>query len=338
MEKHSKRFLSALLAVIMVVSMVPIYSFTVSAVPKTYTTGDIIEYGAYPQTKVTNLNLITILNGCTLSSDNTVIYGGAKYKRVYFTDYRAYYNYGPAEAEHSYQDDNGYFINTVYWFKFEPIQWRVLSNIDNELFVMSEKLIDAQVYNLTFSNVTWEICSMRSWLNNDFYNMAFTLQEQMRIKTSAVINEDNLWFACDGGNDTSDKLFLLSYSQSMNNAYGLPGNRQAQGTDFAKCNGLATTFIRSLVNGNSNWWLRSPGVTPDFAGFIDSWGDIYRGGEGRVYWTYDGVRPAFRINLSSSVLTSSESWGCVIDYLNGYIYGLDKGITSLDSYVDIKTG
>lgn len=82
-----------------------------------YVPGDIIKFGSYPQTEVTNSSLINKLNAQTLGADNTVKFAGSKYKKVLFTT-----------ETNSYQATNGYNINTVYWFKFDPIQWRVLSN------------------------------------------------------------------------------------------------------------------------------------------------------------------------------------------------------------------
>ena len=240
MKQISKRLLGALLAIIMVVSMAPVGALTASATnataQSTITTGSIITYGSYPQTKVTDSALISALNAQTLQGDSTVIYSGSKYKRVYFTQYTPYYTTGTPNASNSYQDDNGYYINTVYWFKFEPLQWRVLSNTNGELFVMADKILASRAYNQVYTGVTWETCTMRSWLNDDFYNTAFNSTERAKIKTSTVVNAINPWYGTAGGNNTNDKLFLLSYSEVMNPAYGFSSDynnydtaRRAQG-------------------------------------------------------------------------------------------------------------
>jgi len=258
MKTICKRSLSVLLALILSVLILPLGAFKSSAsgaaAQSGYSTGDLITFGSYPQTKVTSSSLISALNAQTLQGDSTVNYGGSRYKRVYFTT-----------VTNSYQATNGYNINTVYWFKFEPIQWRVLSDTNGELFVLAEKILASRAYNQVSTNVTWETCTMRSWLNNDFYNIAFNSTEQAKIKTSAVVNEDNPWYGTDGGNNTNDKVFLLSYSEVMNPAYGLSSiyndydtARRAQGTDFAKSNGLWVSTYSSYL-GNSRWWLRAPG-------------------------------------------------------------------------------
>lgn len=300
MKQLSKRIFSALLVTVILISILPMGTFTVSAA---YAPGDIITYGSYPQTKVTDSELITELNAQTLSPGNTVTYEGEKYLRVYFSEYISYVTVGTVtDPSLSYQDDNGYYINTVYWFRYEPVQWRVLSNINDELFVMAEKILATRAFNVY--NGTWETCTIRTWLNNDFYNTAFSSTEQTKIRTSTVVNNDNPWYGTDGGNDTNDKLFLLSSSDVTNPAYGFgPASissgdpaRRAQGSDFAKSGGLLVENDGYYI-GDAGWWLRTPGyyaydacyVT---AGFFDA--NFYKD----VSTKYIGVRPAFKMDIT----------------------------------------
>ena len=311
MKKVFKRSLSVLLALVLFCGVVPFGALTASAAnastQSTITTGSIITYGSYPQTKVTDAGLIAKLNAQTLSDDNTVTYSGSKY------------------------------LKQTDWFKFEPIQWRVLSNTNGELFVMAEKILESRAYNQEYTGVTWENCTLRAWLNNDFYNAAFTSAEQAKIETSTVLNNDNPWYGTDGGNNTSDKLFLLSYAEATNAAYGFSSGtgshtaRAARGTDFAKSQGL-------YVNGeNSDWWLRSPGYDPFNAGLVYSDGYVYYDYIS-VYYTHIGARPAFKLNLTSDIFTSKTGSSCVIDYLDGVVYGLTPGITTLADDVDVEAG
>ncbi len=308
MKKVFKRSLSVLLALVLFCGVVPFGALTASAAnastQSTITTGSIITYGSYPQTKVTDAGLIAELNAQTLSDDNTVTYSGSKY------------------------------LKQTDWFKFEPIQWRVLSNTNGELFVMAEKILESRAYNQEYTGVTWENCTLRAWLNNDFYNAAFTSAEQAKIETSTVVNEDNPYYGTDGGNNTSDKLFLLSYAEATNAPYGFSSGtgsdtaRAAQGTDFAKSQGL-------YVNGeNSYWWLRSPGYLPYYAGIVYIDGSFIN----TVYIPHIGARPAFKLNLTSDIFTSKTGSSCVIDYLDGVVYGLTPGITTLADDVDVEAG
>ncbi len=319
MKKVFKRSLSVLLALVLLCGVVPFGELTASATnasaQSTITTGSIITYGSYPQTKVTDSGLIAALNAQPLQGDSNVTYSGSKYKRVYFTQYTPYYITGSPYAYNSYQDDNGYYINTVYWFKYEPLQWRVLSNTNGELFVMADKIVASRAYNQVQTNVTWETCTMRNWLNDDFYNTAFSSTERAKIKTSTVVNANNPWYGTSGGNNTNDKLFLLSNSEVMNPAYGFSSDysnndtaRRAQGTDYAKSNGLYV-YNSNPYSGNSGWWLRTPGDYQYTACTVDYYGSVST--HNNYYYDVSipivGVRPAFKLNLTSDIFTSFVS-------------------------------
>jgi hypothetical protein len=262
---------------------------------RTYATGDIITYGSYPQTKVTSASLISALNAQTLQTNNIVNYEGSKYKRVYFTN-----------ATNPNKAINGYYKNTVYWFKFEPIKWRILSNTNGELFVMAVKILESRVYQSSaYTNVTWKICTLRNWLNNDFYNTAFNSSERAKIETSTVVNT-----GANGENNTNDKLFLLSYEDTVNTAYGFSSDsgadsaRQAQGTDYAKSNGLYVYTYVNSIPVYSNWWLRSTRSNSSIALNVDDIG-IVSDDDNEASLEMIGVRPAFNINQSSAIFSSS---------------------------------
>lgn len=336
MITFSKRILGAILVLIMVVSILPsglVKSVAGASSNSTgYPAGHIITFGTYPQTQVTDTGLIAMLNALTLQADNTVTYGESKYKRVYFTT-----------TTNSNQAVNGYNINTAYWFTFEPIQWRVLSNTNGELFVLAEKILESRAYNQADTGVTWQTCTMRSWLNNQFYNIAFNSTERAMIKTSTVVNDNNPWNGTNGGKNTNDKLFMLSYSEVMNPAYGFSSSastcdtaRRAQGSDFAKSNGLNVSASSSYL-GNSYWWLRSPGLDPDFAGIVGYDGYVHYYGS-YVYYPYIGARPALKLNLPSAIFTSKAGSNCIINYLNNFVYGLAPGTTSLVNDAETAPG
>jgi len=296
----------------MCLSVLPAGGLRVTASAATqngYAAGDIISFGLYPQTKVTNAGLITALNGCTLSADNTVLYGGDKYQRVYFTQYSPRYLTFDPTAENSYQDDNGYFINTVYWFKFEPVGWRVLSNTDGVLMIMADKILDTAFYDETLASVTWETSALRAWLNSDFYGKVFTINEKTKVLPSTIVNENNPWSGAAGGNVTADRLFLLSYADTINTSYGfnsvydtVDASRQVKGTDYSKSRGL---FVASTTYaGNSRWWLRSPGWNSVNAGYVSQSGNS--SSYAQVINADIGIRPVCRIRLTPSAYAAGE--------------------------------
>lgn len=130
------------------------------------------------------------------------------------------------------QADNVYFGNYYYYQSNdstkEPVKWRVLSNTGGQLFLLSDQNLDVFQYHTEEENVTWERSTMRSWLNgygassnaggdngtdytgDNFLDTAFSAKEQRAIVETTVVNDDNTDYDTEGGNDTTDRIFLLS--------------------------------------------------------------------------------------------------------------------------------
>ena len=187
----------------------------------------------------------------------------------------------------------------------EPIKWRVLSVNGNDAFLLADQNLDAKPYNEKYTSVTWATCTLRTWLNDTFLSTAFTSAEQAAIKNTTVVNDDNPYYGTEGGENTTDKVYLLSIAETSNTAYGFNGEfntssntREAKNTAYAKECGAWETY-----EGNGCWWLRSPGDNSRSAS------DVYSGGYGddtggTVDIDGNAVRPALHLNLSSSTLWS----------------------------------
>lgn len=187
----------------------------------------------------------------------------------------------------------------------EPIKWRVLSVKENEAFVVADKALDCQPYNETYEDVTWETCTLRQWLNSTFLDAAFDAEEQSAIKTTTVVNEDNISFGTAGGNTASDKIFLLSQNEVKNSSYGFNSvydtvseTRQCKASAYAVENNCWTSSSDGYA-GNCWWWLRSPGYLSNDASDVSYGGWGFSNGD-YVYLGNYGVRPALNLNLSSS--------------------------------------
>jgi len=104
--------------------------------------------------------------------------------------------------------------------EFGGVVWLVLDEYDNKVLLLSERSLFDQAYNTELMPVTWETSSIRRYLNNDFF-YRFSSEDRGRIAETRVINEDvlsSLGFSLyglsswpvPGGNDTDDRIFLLS--------------------------------------------------------------------------------------------------------------------------------
>ena len=176
-----------------------------------------------------------------------------------------------------------------------PIQWNILKRNGNKALLFSAYGLVAKLYHERYEDVTWETCSLRKWLNEDFYRTAFTDDEKNRILPTRVKNEDNPWCNTPGGNDTEDRVFLLSTSEAWKY---LPAhlNRVLAPTPYAKESGvLARGYYDSC-----SWWLRSPGSNSNNAADV-SFDDVINDFGDNVNRGNCAVCPALWINLDSEI-------------------------------------
>ena len=148
----------------------------------------------------------------------------------------------------------------------EPITWLVLKKEGNKALIISKLGLDAGPYNETRADLTWEECTLRKWLNNTFFYAGFTMEEKQRVLDTVVKNPDNVEYEVVGGNDTTDKVFLLSIDEAREL---FPSNdaRMTYSTDFAKGH---HAYVAD--NGNAWWCLRSPGYHRDYCAYVSSRG------------------------------------------------------------------
>ena len=172
----------------------------------------------------------------------------------------------------------------------DAIDWIVLEVKDGKALVISKYSIDCKPYNTTKDDVTWETCSLRTWLNDDFINSAFSNEERLTISTVTVSAESNPEYDTEPGNATQDKMFLLSISEV--NKYSFGGAKACEPTSYAIANGLYV----NTADGNCGWFLRSPGRYQYNAVIARTDGEVNTGG---IDVSYIGVavRPAMWIEL-----------------------------------------
>ena len=172
----------------------------------------------------------------------------------------------------------------------EDIEWLVLAKKGNRILVISDKALDRQPYNSSRTRVTWETCTLRKWLNNDFINAAFTAEERAKIPTVTVSADKNPSYSTSPGNNTTDKVFLLSITE-VNKYFSSDSAWQCRGTAYCYAQGAY-----KAGNGTCWWWLRSPGYTQSSAANVYDGGDVNEIGN-NVFLDNNAVRPAMWISI-----------------------------------------
>ena len=217
--------------------------------------GDIVELGSYPQ---------------TIKVDDVAIINAIQDEKGYFTgsdgEKYALLKANPCCTKNEYSSDlfsNGEKIveNVEYYFKVEPIKWQVLEDKDGKAFLFSELILD--VHKFDDNSNDYSISSIRKWLNNEFYNKAFTDKEKELISMETIDIEKivkKLFGSKVISEPLSDKVFLLSKEEITNTSYGFKKNEKDFGkakckkvTDYAKAN----SAFEYNYNKNGCYWLRT---------------------------------------------------------------------------------
>lgn len=178
-------------------------------------------------------------------------------------------------------------------YEKDQIEWKVLDVQGNKALLISKYGLDCKAYNDECKAVTWEDCSLRKWLNDDFYNEAFTDEMKNMIIDSEITADKNPVYTTDPGNNTTDKLFLLSIPEAKK-YFESDEERECKPTVYAVKNGVTVNDS----NNNCWWWLRSPGYGSDGAAYVYRNGAVYVRGS-NVDCSYGAVRPALWIDLKS---------------------------------------
>lgn len=181
----------------------------------------------------------------------------------------------------------------------EAIEWTVLDKDGMSLLLISKQALDCQQYNTSYTDVTWESCSLRKWMNGTFLNKAFNAEEQAQIQNTTVSADKNPEYNTNPGNATTDKVFLLSINE-VEKYFNSDEARKCAPTAYAKAQGAYTSDIYKTASGAATcwWWLRSPGYNQNSAADVYNDGSVDFGGYIVNYGT-DAVRPALWINLDS---------------------------------------
>lgn len=171
----------------------------------------------------------------------------------------------------------------------EPIEWLVLEVENERALIISRYALDSQPYNTTFGKVTWETCSLRTWLNGTFLNTAFSPTEQLNIITTRVFTLDyNIEHSYS---TTQDMVFLLDTSEAMDYFSG-DAARKCQPTKYATARGVRG-------KDNCTWALRSLAMY-DYCVAVVYEGRPYIGGS-TIYTDHYAIRPVLWISLDSGI-------------------------------------
>ena len=203
-----------------------------------------------------------------------------------------------------------------------PIERRVIAEDGSRRLLLAERALDCRPYNEEQKCVTWETCTLRSWLNSEFLETAFSEEELSHIVEVELENADNAFCAdTPGGDPTYDRVFLLSLDE-IERYFGIKPidvvSNEFMDADWELDTDASSAYYACLVcyptdyavargayvwdepdyprcTHGCPWWLRSPGQDSDCAAYVypDGYFNTYG-----LYVDFDNlaVRPALWVS------------------------------------------
>lgn len=175
----------------------------------------------------------------------------------------------------------------------EDIEWIVLRIKDGCATLISKYALDAMAFSEDEYRPTWDVCTLRDWLNGVFIVTAFTEEERARLMFAdvpAAPNPDHT--ELDPGKDTRDRVYLLGCTESEL-WFESDQARYCQATDYAVTRGA---FVNEDTGGT--WWhLRSPGREAGCCAGVDVSGKTSAYGSNNS--ETQGIRPVITLAVDS---------------------------------------
>ena len=281
-------------------------------------TYSLVRFGSYPQSEI-------VPDTALITSDSIVD------SELYEVLAQADWKESELEYEHNrflrVSSDREGDTESFRYFLYEPLLWRVLEVHDGTALLLSHSAIDCEPFQENLSEVSWDNCTLRSYLNgynaekdtsaidysdekDNFLDIAFSPNEQSAILENPVRNEANYYFGTESGNQTVDKIFLLAESElfifDSSEIHGFSPQdavpdraKQFTPTDYAVWKG-AWSASESNNYGNVFWLTRTTGYTPENVVYVDESGYMYNRGI-LVTCSDAAVIPALVLDLDLSV-------------------------------------
>ncbi len=196
--------------------------------------------------------------------------------------------FGTSEADED-EEQAPLFVGSWPQESGEPIVWDVLAEEGNRKLLLSRKAVAKRPYHDADEPVSWETCSLRAWLNGDFYRAAFNDYEKQRILKIPVTADRNTYCNTDAGNSTDDHVFLLSLPEVnalLRRKLSAKRKCEADPADAPD----ADNDNKAADDTGCVWWLRSPGSEKNEAACVNGDGQISNFGLPATTPTI-GVRP-----------------------------------------------
>ena len=183
-----------------------------------------------------------------------------------------------------------------------PITWYIVTEQDDKQLLLAKNVLDCKPMNTEMAKLDWETCSLRSWLNSEFLEIAFSADEAAQIAEVSIKDAGNGDFFVEGMKETTDRIFIPSMDE-LDTYFGAK-TWTATNVGYTDLVGVPTEYaIRQgaytdRVTNGTFWWLRTGG-SEMYGAYMGVWqvAIVYADGLVGSYGAYVttpniGVRPA----------------------------------------------
>lgn len=161
-------------------------------------------------------------------------------------------NVGDTVMFGSYEQDNNRLDGP------EPIEWQVIARKDDSCLLISRYALDCVRFNSNDGLATWDYSSVLNWLNHTFFDEAFSQSEKTLVRRTDVSADRNPFFPSDPGEETTERLFLLSIPEAYE-YFNSENDRSCEPTAYTIAKGA------NVSDGKCVWWLRTSGFDASVA-------------------------------------------------------------------------
>ena len=196
---------------------------------------------------------------------------------------------GPSERPNIYLQYGASFVFGRYPQTAEggvlPIEWIVLDQRDGKLLLLSRNTLALKKFHETEEPVSWVTCTLRTWLNSEFLQEAFSAEERERIEPQTYFTNQ------DRTESVQDMVFVLNHSE-----FGkyFPFEPESAALPSAY---MTVVGKEAGIWSAAAWWLRTAGKTDTKMMYVpsDGYPDKYGYAVNRLICC---VRPAVWIRLA----------------------------------------
>ena len=242
-----------------------------------------VTLGSYPTNKVTDESLVSSLteqlttNAPTAAGDNwkaythwfgwdsskskavaktdalyqDITYQGSKYRAVYFNSELPKNCSQSYSSSNQYQQTNGYNKQTLYFFDYQPLKWKVVAESDSHYTLVASKILDGTCYTHDgAAGYVGAYNDIRLFTENSFFNWAFSETEK-ELLTEVTFKNDKTSGNVNDSADLTKKVSIPSKAE-IEQYFKTADERKKTTTDYAKLNGVQVNST-----GQAYWWSRS---------------------------------------------------------------------------------